>query len=74
MSKEPRHGLSVRIDGHRYYAREWYGTKREAQVRALILRAQSHLVSVRVIKRLVGGRGYQDGDIRRYVRYWVFTR
>jgi hypothetical protein len=65
MSKEPTRGLSIRINGHRYYAREWYTTKKEAQERATTLRSQSHIRSVRIVKRLAD---------RRYARYWIFTR
>lgn len=74
MSKEPTKGLSIRIDGHRYYAREWFATKKEAQSRATTLRVQSHLVSVRIIKRLVGGRGYHLNGSTHFARYWIFTR
>jgi len=58
-------GQSLIIDGHRYYAREWFANKKEAQARAAQMRATGRFLNVRVIRRLAD---------RRYAVYWVFNR
>lgn len=58
-------GQSLIIDGHRYYAREWFTTKKEAQSRANQMRRTGQFLGVRVIRRLAD---------RRYAIYWVFNR
>ncbi len=58
-------GLSIKIDGHRYYAREWYTNKKDAQDRADKMRKTGQFLGVRVVKRLAD---------RRYAIYWVANR
>ena len=58
-------GKSVIIAGHRYYAREWFSSKAEAQKRAVQMRKTGQFLGVRVVRYL------RD---RRYPAYWVFNR